>query len=118
MGDIINGKQVKMVRVYLEDFRARKYEVVKVPLAIFKKSIEPKFSSWVSLINKTRNANYKGYVLTGKNHLCRFCGGFVEGKIRDKMCDWCLEVHGTDSYAEFKKRKRRENVNKEDMFIE
>lgn len=118
MGMIKDGKQIKIVRIYLEDFKARKYEVVNVYASAYNKNIKHNFQKWVNTINLAKGTNYKGYVLTGKNHLCKFCGGFVEGTDRDKLCDWCSERFGTSSYKKFKKDRQRISVNEDDTFIE
>lgn len=104
---IKDGKQVKMVRIYLEDFNKRINRIVPIQYNIFKKSIEPNFQKWVNTMSLADHNEYVGYVLTGKNHLCRFCGGIVIGNNRDEMCDWCGERFGTKSYKEYRLTKRR-----------
>jgi hypothetical protein len=96
-----NKSRVRLIRIYLEDFRARKYEVVRVPRTTFNKSIKRKFNSWVALINKVRGCNYTARILTG-NHLCHFCGGFVDGRDVDELCLYCKERFNVKYYKMIK----------------
>jgi hypothetical protein len=101
--------RVKVVRVYLEDFSARKYEVIRIPRTTFNKSVKRKFDSWLALINKVRGLNYTARILTG-NHLCHFCGGFVDGKNVDELCDYCKERFNVNLYTQIKKRDTLNDV--------
>jgi hypothetical protein len=118
MSMIKDGKQVKIVRIYLEDFYQRTVKIVPIELSIFKKTIEPKFQSWVNTMSLADGKEYVGYVLTGKNHLCKFCGGIVLGKNRDEMCDWCTERFGTNSYKQYRLSKRHSHINDNDTIDE
>lgn len=102
-------KRIKVVRIYLEDFRARKYEVLRVPRTTFNKSIKQKFDSWLALLNKSRGTNYTARILTG-NHLCRFCGGFADGKDRDLLCVDCKSRFNVDYYKQIKYKDPFEDV--------
>jgi rubrerythrin len=114
---IKDGKQVKIVRIYLEDFEARKYETMVVLASAYNKFIKDNFQTWLNTINMAKGTNYKGYVLTGQNHLCKFCGGFVAGINRDEMCDFCSERFCTRSYKQFKKERARSRLNEDDTFL-
>lgn len=102
-------KKIKVVRIYLEDFRARKYEVLRVPRTVFNKSIKHKFDSWLALLNKVRGTNYTARILTG-NHLCKFCGGFCDGKDKDILCQDCSERFGVKFYKQIKYKDPYDDV--------
>lgn len=101
--------RVKIIRIYLEDFRARRYEIVRIPRTIFNKSVKRKFNSWLALINKDRGLNYTARILTG-NHLCHFCGGFVDGRDVDELCDYCKERFNVTHYRQIRKKDELNDI--------
>lgn len=106
-------KKIKVIRIYLEDFEARKYEIVRIPRTVYNNTIKDNFAGWLDLINKTRNAHYTARVLTG-NHLCHYCGGFTDGRNYDELCIDCKRRFGVTYYKQIKSRDAVQKLMKDD----